>query len=235
MNHEMSNRATTFDDHDPLAYDILDVLEDFIDEIGARECTAHFDSVVDGKYFLKGKNLIQTPERFTEEHLVFPMLCQVFEYSLRPRPKQYAPRWPRKSGIPDFAVTSIPIETAMQNDIRFFGEVKPPKKIENAQRDMKEYLDGDLDIHAVALLSDGFNWELWVRPKGVPVDELGDPHAEASLRDSLKTIRTRNMKTAPYQPHEVRNNIDTDAFSDFCEEAILDVIENEFGLSTSSL
>jgi len=80
------------------------------------------------KYFQKAQNLIQTPERFIEDHLVFPMLRQAFGYSLRPQPKQYAPRWPRRSGIPDFAITSIPIEEAMQHDIRFFGEVKPQRK-----------------------------------------------------------------------------------------------------------
>jgi len=56
------------------------------------------------------------------------MLQQAFGYSLRPQPKQYAPRWPRRSGIPDFAITSIPIKEAMQHDIRFFGEVKPQRK-----------------------------------------------------------------------------------------------------------
>jgi len=55
----MTNQSTTFDDHDPLANNILHVLEDFIDEIGTRECTAHFETVVDGKHFLKGQNLIQ--------------------------------------------------------------------------------------------------------------------------------------------------------------------------------
>lgn len=54
----MTNRPTTFDDYDPLANNILQVLEDFIDEIGARECTAHFDTVVDSNHFLKGQSLI---------------------------------------------------------------------------------------------------------------------------------------------------------------------------------
>lgn len=231
----MTNQPTTFDDHDPLANAILHVLENFIDEIGARECTAHFDKVVDGKYYLKGQHLIQAPERFIEDHLVFPMLRRAFGYSLRPRPKQYAPRWPRGGGIPDFAVTSISIETAMQHDLRFFGEVKPPKKIENARNDMRKYLDSDLDIHAVAILSDGFDWELWVRPKGKSIDELETPFREASLRDPLKTVRTRNMQTEAYQSYNVRQNIDTDAFSAFTLDAVLSVIEAEFDIPVSSL
>lgn len=230
----MGNQPTTFDDHDPLAYDILQVLEDFIDEIGSRECTAHFDKVVDGRYYLKGKNLIQQPERFIEDQLVFPILHEALGYSLRPQPKQYAPRWPRSSGVPDFCITSIPIDAARQNDIRFFGEVKPPKNIENAQNDMVDYLDSDLDVHAVAILTDGFEWELWVRPKGESVADLDNPYAEADLKNSLKTVRTRNMKTVPYQPHKVRNNINSEAFSDFTLNAVLDTIETEFDVETTT-
>lgn len=231
----MTSQSTTFDDHDPLANDILHVLNDFIDEIGARECTAHFNSVVDGKRFLRGKNLTQKPERFIEDHLVFPILEQAFGYSLRPQPKQYAPRWPRSSGIPDFAITSIPIKAAMQHDIRFFGEVKPPKKIENARTDMETYLDTDLDIHAVAILSDGFDWELWIRPKGETTEDLDNPIQEASLQDSLKTVRTRNMQTVSYRPHKVRTNIDTEAFSKFTVDAVLNVIEAELEIPVTHL
>ncbi|QCS44681.1 hypothetical protein [Natrinema versiforme] len=111
----------------------------------------------------------------------------------------------------------------MQNDVRFFGEVKPPKKIENARNDMVDYLDSDLDVHAVAILTDGFEWELWIRPKGESVEDLDNPHAKASLQDPLKTVRTRNMKTAPYQPHQVRNSIDTQEFSNFTLETVLEI------------
>jgi hypothetical protein len=229
----MADHPTTFDDHDPLAHDILRVLEEFIDEIGARECTAHFDKVVDGKYLLKGKHLIQEPERFIEDHLVFPILRRALGHSLRPRPKQYAPKWPR-SGVPDFCVTSVPIDTAKQNDLRLFGEVKPPKKIENARNDMAKYLDSDLDIHAIVMLTDGFKWELWVRPKGTSVAELGAPNAEADLRESLRTVRTRNMRTVSYRPYEVRSKIENQPFVDFTQSAILDTIESEFGVSITT-
>jgi len=92
---------------------------------------------------------------------------------------------------------------------------------------MENYLDSDLDIHAVAILSDGFDWELWIRPKGETIEDLDNPVQEASLRDSLKTIRTRNMQTASYRPHKVRSNIDTEAFSEFTVDAVLNVIETE--------
>lgn len=227
----MSPQTTTFDDHDPLAHNILTVLEEFIDEIGDRECTTHFDNVVDGNYFLKGKHLIQKPERFTEDHLVFPLLRHAFGHSLRPQPKQYAPRWPKGGGVPDFAITSVPIGVAMENDLRIFGEVKPPKKIENARTDMREYLDSDLDVHAVAILSDGFDWELWLRPRGDSIANLNNPYAEASLRKPLQIVQSRNKVTTPYRSYEVRDEIDTEAFSNFTADAISNLIEEKLDVT----
>jgi len=229
-----NHRETTFDDHDPLAYDILEVLEEFIDEIGRRGCTGHFENVITGKRELHGRYLIQRPERFIEDHLVHPILTGPLGLSIRPQPKQYAPPWPRQSGVPDFCVTSVPIQHAMDNELRVFGEVKRPKHIETAEADMEDYLRKEENLHALGILSDGLTWQLWIRPKGEPLDNLDNPYVEASLRDPLKTVRTRNNTTAPYQPHKVRNNIDTDVFSSFTVDAMLGVIETEFGVDTSS-
>lgn len=231
----MPNRRTTIDEHDPLAFSILQVLEEFIDEIGRRGCTGHFNKVVSDRFELHGRHLVQEPERFTEDHLVFPMLEDVFGYSIQPRPKQYAPPWPKRTGIPDFCVTSIPITTAMDHELRLFGEVKRPKHIEDAEKEIKEYLRMEEGFHAIGVISDGFDWQLWVRPKGESLDDLVNPYAEASLKAPLRTVRTRNMTNEPYSPHDVRNNIDTDNFNDFTIDAIMDVIEAEFGIDKSLL
>lgn len=99
---------------------------------------------------------------------------------------------------------------------------------------MKNYLDSDLDVHAIVILTDGFNWELWVRPKGMSVTDLDNPHVKASLRDSLKTVRSRNKISEPYRPHQVRENIDIEAFSKFTVGAVLDVVREDFKVPTSS-
>jgi hypothetical protein len=138
----------------------------------------------------------------------------------------------KSGGIPDFCVTTVPINVAMQNDLRFFGEMKPPKKIGNARNDMEGYLDSDLDIHAIAVLSDGFDWEIWVRPRNHATEDLNNPYAKASLRETLKTVRTRNMSIDSYRPHEVRPQIDVDGFSAFESDAVMRVIENEFDLES---
>lgn len=230
----MNSEETKIDDHSPLAHDILKVLESFIDELGQRGCTGHFNKVIDDNYLLKGKHLTQQPERFLEEHLVFPILEDAFDYSLRPQPKKYAPRWPR-SGVSDFCVTSIPVEVAKQNDIRFFGEVKPPKKIERARNDMEAYLQDDIDLNAIAILTDGFDWELWVRPRNTEFDNLDVPYAEANLKEPLKQVRTRNMTVEPYRPFQVRNDIDSDAFSAFSKDSIRGIISDKFDIKTDLL
>lgn len=225
---------TTIDDHDPLANDILGVLKSFIDEIGRRGCTAHFENVVDGKYRLKGRELVQKPERFIEDHLVYPLLTDAFGYSVRPQPKQYAPRWPRKGGIPDFCITSIPIPVAQDNDLRLFGEVKKPKDIDNAVDDMIEYLNSDVNTNAVVVLTDGFDWQLWVRSKGESVDRNDGAYAEASLQSSLQSIRARNMEIDSKGAHELRSAIDTDSFADFTRESLIGIVEDEFGIDTAT-
>jgi len=97
---------------------------------------------------------------------------------------------------------------------------------------MAEYLDNDLDVHAVASLTGGFDWELWLRQKGESFAEL-EPYAKANLRESLQTVQSRNKVTEPYQPHEVRTNIDTDAFSAFTADSVLSIINEEFDVITA--
>lgn len=216
----MADRSTTLDDHSAISQKLLKVLEEFIDEIGKRNATSHFEKVLTDKYRLKGKHVTQQPERFIEEHLVFPILRDVLGHSIQTRPKQYAPRWPRKSGVPDFAITTIPIATAKEQDLRVFGEVKAPKKIQNARDDMTEYLEHDIDLHAVAFLTDGFQWELWTRSKGASIEELDNPLANFDLRYPLKAVQARNKDVEPYSPYDVRNHIEKNALSHFTADAV---------------
>lgn len=226
----MGNHETTLDEHSKLARDLLQTLEDFVDEIGDRGCTAHLDSVLeDGKY-PRGRNLIQEPERFVEEHLVFPVLRDL-GHTLRPQPKQYAPRWSKQSGIPDFALTTVPIATAKEQELRLFGDAKAVNKIEKARTDAKAYLQSDLDYHAVLLLTDGIDWELWLRPQNQVLAHVEDndytPFATASLEGPLKAVRARNKQQESYQPHYLRDEINEEAFRAFSGITLRETIEAE--------
>lgn len=218
---------TTLDDHSDLSRRLLIDIENFVDEIGHRGCTALLDKVLSDGHYLKGKKLGQPPERFIEDHLIFPVL-ETLGHSLLPRPVQYAPRWSHGRGIPDFALTTVPVEAAKQHNVRLFGESKPPNKLNYARNDVEEYLNKDLDFHAVAILTDGIHWELWIRPRKEGVSNQYTPYALASLEEPLTTVKKRNLEQESYQKHDARRQIDVEAFSRFTDTALLALLEEEF-------
>lgn len=227
-------KNTTFDDHSELSRRLLHRLENFVDEIGRRGCTAHLDSVLDDGKYLHGRNLTQEPERFVEDHLIFPILREL-NHTLRPRPKQYAPRWPKQGGVPDFALTTTPVETARAHDLRLFGESKSLNEHHRAHEQVKDYLRSDLDYHALVLLTDGVEWELWIRPQDSRFEEDSMPYASASLKSALKAVRGRNKRNESYSSHEVRSKIDEGSIAEFTASATLDAIQTEFEIELDSL
>ena len=227
----MVDHETTLQDHSNLARKLLITLEEFVDEIGKRGCTAHLESVIAEGHYLKGKNLGQRSERFIEDHLIFPVL-QILDHTVLPRPVQYAPRWTHGRGIPDFALTTIPIDTAKERHVRLFGESKPPNKLQYAREDVQMYLKKDIDLHAVAVLTDGIDWELWLRPRNEKLAEESTPIAVASLQTALATVKARNMEEEPYNKHYAREQIDDDSFAQFTAAAILETLTVELGVDT---
>jgi len=218
-------KDTHIQDHSDVCNKVFRVVEAFTKEIGVRSCTTHFEAVLnDGKY-LKGEQLGQKPERFVEETLVFPLL-RALDHSLRPQPVQYAPRWRRGRGVPDFCLTTVPVSITKERDLRLFGEAKTPNKIEYARNDVKQYLEMDLDFHALTVLSDGFEWELWVRP------ENGDPslYTYTDLRPVFRDVKAVNLESESYRPHAVRQSIDEEVFDDFTAAGIEDIVRSEFGI-----
>lgn len=100
---------------------------------------------------------------------------------------------------------------------------------------MTDYLQSDIDLHAIAILTDGFDWELWVRPRNQSLADLANPYAEASLKNPLMIVQRRNMEVDPYRSYEVRKMIDVDGLSAFCLDAIRDIIEHEFRLDPDQI
>ncbi|MFC5973967.1 hypothetical protein ACFPYI_21820 [Halomarina salina] len=212
----------TLDDHSPTAYTVVRQLERFVDEIGRRNATAHFSSLFDGRY-LKGRELLQRPERFVEDHLVFPVL-ESLGHSVRPRPVQYAPRWPKRSGVPDFALTTVPIPEAQAKDIRLFGEVKTPNKITYAREDAREYMSRDMDLNALMVLTDGFEWEF----------VLSGSYAEyptLDLEPVFHELRKRLIENESYDPHSVRKLVSSQPVDLFTATGIRDIVEREYAVA----
>jgi len=224
----METERTAIGDHSNLAAKLLRNLENFVDEVGNRSCTTHFESVLENEGRLEGVELTQEPERFTEDHLIFPVLKSL-GHDYRARPTRYAPRWPEKRGTPDFALETMPIDVAKRNDIRLFGEVKAPNGLDEARSDVRKYLAADLDYHAVVLLTDGIEWELWIRPRGTDGGRQGRV-VTASLADALETLLRRNKECETYVRHEVREDLDEDTFAGFLSDDVLEIVEEEFGV-----
>ncbi|WP_080509814.1 hypothetical protein [Haloarcula marismortui] len=226
----MVDRNTTLGDHSEISRKLLHDVESFIDEIGTRSCTAHLQAVMrDGK-FLKGKQLGQKPERFVEDALIVPVL-ETLGHSVLARPVQYAPRWTHGRGIPDFSLTTIPTATAKEHDIRLFVEAKPPNKLHYARDEVKEYLKKDLGFGAIAVLTDGIQWELWVRPQNEPLTDDYKPERTASLRPAITDAKTRNLEKESYHPHHTRNKIDADEFNEFTVPAVCSLVQEKFGIA----
>lgn len=133
----MAGDDTRLEDHSDLSRKLLNDIEALVDEIGNRGCTCHLEEVTHPNKYLKGRKLGQQPERFVENNLVFPILRSV-SHSIHPRSEQYAPTWNLGRNIPDFCLATIPPETAKEQDIRLFGEVKPPNKLYYAREDVRK-------------------------------------------------------------------------------------------------
>lgn len=224
--------VTAYDHRHSLADKVLRVLESLVDKIRRRGATGHFRKVLKEDRRLKGKYLLQHPERFVEEHWVFPILQQALGHAIRPQPKQYAPRWP-KSGIPDFCVTSIPVSAAMEQDLRVFGEIKTPKKFNYAEQDVEEYLDEDPNLNTAVILTDGLDWQLRLHPQTAAVNRSDDNNSfpEVSLQGPLETVLARSLENESYSPRQVRHEINTSELSKFTAEGLRDKIQDEFNIS----
>lgn len=230
----MTARDTELSDHSDLSRKLLHNLEEFIDEIGVRRCTSHLESVTTDGTVLEGKQLGQEPERFIEDNLIFPVL-QTLGHSIRARPVQYAPRWGHERRVPDFSLTTVPTDQAQKTGIRLFGESKPPNKLYNAREDAREYLEKDIDFHAIVILTDGIEWELWIRHRQQELRDEHTPYREASLREALTDIKKRNIERESYYPYVSRGKIDDKGFTEFTAPAILETIQTEFGVGAAEL
>ncbi len=94
-----------------------------------------------------------------------------------------------------------------------------------------EYLKTDLDLDAIAVLTDGIDRELWVRPQKEPLGNEYEPKRTASLHSALNNPKTQNMEIESYSPRNVRNRIDTRDFNEFTAQAVITLIQDEFGIA----
>jgi len=128
----MSNELTSSEQ------DVRSVLESFLDElVDAVDGDAHeIERVLNGELTFKRADLNTTPEEWTEDALIEPLIeaLGLNKRPGRPTPRFELPDW-RDPTIPDFE-----LEEGEDDDVWVIGENKPVNKIDEAETDMEDYL-----------------------------------------------------------------------------------------------
>ncbi|WP_135851101.1 hypothetical protein [Halorussus salinus] len=133
---------------DAAVSDLGTVVEDFLDELADRNLSAdRLGEIVEGNAEFEGADLRQFPERFVEDHLIWPVL-DVLGYAVTPRPD--SPGQSREE-YPDFRVDNLPAQV--------IGENKSVNDIETAKTELLDYLDNTRYEYGIA--TDGFRWGVY--------------------------------------------------------------------------
>ncbi|WP_317176020.1 hypothetical protein [Halomontanus rarus] len=137
---------------DAAVSDLRAVIEDFLDELADRNLSAdRLGETIEGNAEFEGADLRQFPERFVEDHLIWPVL-DVLGYAVTPRPD--SPGQSREE-YPDFRVDNLPA--------RVIGENKAINDIETAKTELLDYLDNTRYEYGIA--TDGFRWGVSRSPR----------------------------------------------------------------------
>lgn len=188
--------VTRIADHSGIGEQLLRVFEAFADEFREREIPGHFSNLMrDGK-FLKGDTVGQAPERFVEEHLIWPSLS-VLEYDYRPQPYGF-PKWDKTT--PDFSILNLDLPF----DSVTVGEVKTPNKFEYAEEDIKSYFKRDLGDPTIGFATDGVRWLVLARPeKSTEHKEI----ARVDLSPCFRKLPSRHEEEESYDLMATRKEI----------------------------
>ncbi|MFD1562194.1 hypothetical protein ACFR99_01230 [Haloarchaeobius amylolyticus] len=128
--------------------ELLGVVEDFLNELANRDLPPdQLGEIIEDDGEFEGADLRQFPERFVEDHLIWPVL-DVLGYAVTPRPD--SPGRSREE-YPDFRVDNLPASV--------IGENKSVNDIESAKIELLDYLDNTR--HEYGIATDGFQWGVY--------------------------------------------------------------------------
>jgi len=196
------SQATSITDHSWFAQRLLRILENFADEFSNRSAPVHFEQVVTNGASIQGREIGQEPERFVEEHLIWPVL-EAFGYEYWPQPSYY-PKWDQLT--PDFGIRNFDCGV----DCPVFGEIKTPNNVDEAQDNVTEYLNSDCAEPAIAFATDGVFWRVIARPAKGSSQEI----ATLDLADAFALLPRRHKERESYDAFRTRQLMgDVDALS----------------------
>jgi len=156
MTDENEDSSGTGDDP-PFEEQLLHIFESFADEFSERSIPVHLTQVLREGNELKADKLQQHPESFIEKNLIWPTLSAL-GYEFIHQPDGY-PKWDNTR--PDFEIQNFDCTI----DCVVIGKVKTPNHIDEAQKDIQQYLNTDLSEHTVGIATDGIQWKISARPK----------------------------------------------------------------------
>lgn len=133
-------------------------IEAFLDEFEGRKITTErLTAVIENGDKLIGADIGQQPERFVEDHLIFPIL-DALGYEFTPRPNSVSIG--DEDEYPDFRVDNL-TESVI-------GENKSINNATTAQTELRSYLNAEQYEYGFA--TDGLKWGVY----GVNVDDTGE-------------------------------------------------------------
>jgi len=152
--------------------EINDVLKSFLLKLRNHIDVHKFEKILSGDDTLSSSDIGQKPEAFTEDNLIYPLLEVVGLDKIR-QPYGKARMWP------DFEITNL--------DTYTIGENKSLNKYQEAEKEIKEYLDRKSIDAEYGIATDGICWTVFKIETGG--DTLEYPIAgDIDLRDALIQI-----------------------------------------------
>jgi len=158
------------------APDIRSVLTSFLNELNDRLDNPHeIQETLTGDNSLSSADLGQRPETFTENHLIYELLEEVrIEYEEQP----YGEAGDRVVW-PDFEVTNI--------EVNVIGENKALNNVDEAESEIKDYLDRKSIDADYGIITDGIEWKIFKIELGGDITEYPEV-ASVDLRPALVTL-----------------------------------------------
>lgn len=125
-----------------------DTVDAFLGELDERNVSSdRLGEIIEENEELRGTDIRQFPERFVEDHLIWPIL-NILGYAVTSRPNSPAGG---DDEYPDFRVDNLPANV--------IGENKAVNDINTAKSELLSYLDSAR--HEYGIATDGFEWGLY--------------------------------------------------------------------------
>lgn len=161
------------------------IIEEFLTELGRRDVNpARLEELIEGDETPTGDDLEQHPERFVEDHLIWPVL-EVLGYEVTPRPT--SPVGPVEE-YPDFRVDNLSAAVV--------GENKALNDATTARGELLVYLDSA--THEYGISTDGFEWGVYQFPDEAGATAEPEPViGPVSLKPTVRYI-ARDRGMVPY-------------------------------------